>query len=704
MPDRSTDRHPEWVFGPVSGPVCGGLAAAAVVIAHPQLGYPVLLPFALCLVGAGVAALVTLRRAGDGLHLVYRVGLWIGAGWWTWHTLDAGLSWAAGFWLAAGMIVAGGLGPLFRDSPVDDKQEPPPPVTTVKDERAVRLKEAVDAFMGLGLPGVDILKIDEWDGQTGYDANLEFPPETGYGAEELQAYVIKLARRLRLPPGCIPLADDSDLVQGRVTLRVPLVDDLSQTYDYPSDFSELSILEPLPVAHFGDRSRAYVELREATILIGGRKGGGKTNIMDVICADLARCRDALIWHVDLNGGGMSVSWLAPWLMGEAADPIIDWPAYDQNTAWAMSEVALAITKARKSQYGIRTVLANSRLLPITPDVPEIVIMIDEAAEVLGDTCPIPKMRDNFTEIVRIGRAVGINLVISTLRPIGDHVPVQVRKNCAIRIATRVEEDSELDYMFGYRRGLRSRHLRSNGEAFFYRGDEDGENSIRKVKSDHLLPLRIAAVCKATDQLRPKLDEGGRRAAQTAIPDYPQVYEDRWKLVEPFLNNMRAELGDQTAGMTPVESVAKLVADGVLPLPHDAPHDPGEPPSTTADAVSAYRQAVDRARRAARAEEIREKTSDPQQVEQAFAGITAGLQPAKPAAADGVALVVGIVTKAGEDGIMFGDIMQRVNEAGLNRSRQTVTDWLNEGEKQGLIRSAYRTGGKQGLWLPAERPE
>ncbi|GAA1584634.1 hypothetical protein GCM10009678_79050 [Actinomadura kijaniata] len=52
-----------------------------------------------------------------------------------------------------------------------------------------------------------------------------------------------------------------------------------------------------------------IALREDSALVTGRKRGGKTNLLDVLTLQVARCRDALSWHIDMNGGGMSQIWL-----------------------------------------------------------------------------------------------------------------------------------------------------------------------------------------------------------------------------------------------------------------------------------------------------------------------------------------------------------------------------------------------------------
>lgn len=696
----ASTRDQDWTFGPVSGPVCSGLAAAALALAEPVAHYPTGLPLGLAAAG-GIASTVVAAVHKRPLGLVaYRASSWLAAGAWTTWTAASGWSWLSTGVLAAGGLVAGMLFPAFRE--LDEAAAPTEAATTAggrlltSRERVV--KDAIDGLMNLRDPGVEIIGLDNWDNGSGYSVTLEFPAETGYGEEELQAIVVKLARRLRLANGCVPNAEPGEY-QGQVLLRVPTVDDLSQVVDYPGDFSPLTVNEEHTIGVFGDRTPVTDEVREASKLIGGRKGGGKTNTMDVYCANFARCVDALVWHIDLNGGGMSVPWMLPYVEEDLEAPVVDWVAFDPVEALLMSEVALAITKARKAQYGRRAAKANSRLVPLDASVPEIVIMVDEGAEVLGETSPYKRLRDNLTEVMRLGRAVGVNLVVSTLRPTGDHIPVQVRKNCSTRIATKVEEDSELDYMFGYIKGLQSRMLKTRGEVFFYRGDEDGPSTVRKAKVFNLLPLMIADVCRATAHLRPALDPLGQKVGDQGYDLYGQklsrIYADRWDRLAPWLNALREGVdveelfgGLNRSAMTgEQDSQAAQAATATL----------AAPPSTE-DALAAY----ERAKRKLQDETVEESVlkADEATIEGLFLSLVEPLRKTPPPAtvqptlAERVQAVAKIIADAGEAGVMRADIIAKLKGLGVDVRDTTVSEWLQAAEAEGLI----RRGSKKGHWL------
>jgi hypothetical protein len=514
-----SDVESEWRFGPVSGPLSGGLTAVLAAVAEPVVAYPHWAPVAVTAVGAGaVAAIGALRRRPLGL-LAYRSACWVGAGAWTTWIASQGWSWAAGVVLGGGALAAGIAAELVRE--VDLRAEVKRSTTPADEDqpgrrlypRELTVKAAIDALLNLPLPGVQIISIEDWESGSGYTVRLEFPAETGYGDEELRSITLRLARRLRLPAGCVPEVDEGDL-QGEVILRIPTLDDLSETTEYPADYSPLSIYDEHPLGIFGDQGLATDEMRESSKLIGGRKGGGKTNVEDVYAANLQRTEDALIWDIDLNGGGMSAFWMLPFAQGEVPNPPIDWVAADADEALLMSCVALAIAKARKAQYAGLRARANTRLLPLDRKLPAIELRVDEGAEVLGDSCPYPLLRENIKELHRIGREIGENFIISTLRPTGEMIPVEIRKNSSTRVGTRVEEDSELHYLFpqaGVK--LKSRMLKTPGEAFLSRGDAGASDGpVRRMKWFHLLPDRIREVVLATNHLRPELDEFSRMVA------------------------------------------------------------------------------------------------------------------------------------------------------------------------------------------------
>jgi S-DNA-T family DNA segregation ATPase FtsK/SpoIIIE len=645
-----------------------------------------------------------LRKKPLGL-MAYRALNWLAPGAWTTWVAAEGWSWAAALALGGGALAVGLTSEIVREIDIrteiqrglllPDGRRPSRPLTP----REITLKVAIDELLRLPDPGVDVLALEDWGSGSGFSALLEFPAETGYGDEELTSIVVRLARRLRLPTGCIPEVEEGEL-QGQVILRVPTLDDLSANIQYPADYSPLSIYDEHPLGIFGDQSVATDEMRESSKLVGGRKGGGKTNIADVYAANLMRTTDALVWDIDLNGGGMSAFWMLPYALGEVDRPPINWVAPDPDEAIRMSFVLLAIVRARKAQYTGRRARANSRLLPLSAELPAIVLRIDEVREVLGDNAPYPLLRDNILAAHRMGREAGINFVIATLRPTGEMVPVEVRKNSSTRICTRVEEDSELGYMFpqaGVK--LRSRMLKSSGEAFISRGDPDAADTpVRRMKFFHLLPDRIREIVLATTGLRPWLDD-----FSAAVGDLPfMIGSEELSAVYSGRLDRAADWLAMLAGANPGDEDYAEYATSTRE-PHSAP------PASTSDALAVYAQkkaAAEAARDQAADEEAKPKRIEltDEEVLDRLAGIEASLRPpvvqgprfaAPPTASleERVQTVAEIVRSSGESGIARREVIAMIQDRGIEVTDQTVSDWLAGARDAGLIEPT----GKKGYW-------
>ena len=134
-------------------------------------------------------------------------------------------------------------------------------------------------------------------------------------------------------------------------------------------------------------------MRQASVLVIGQTGSGKTILLNVLTAGAGRCRDALVWHIDLNGGSLSQMWLAPWLEGHTDRPAIDWAASTPAEALDMALAALRIAKDRKTSARKLKIAADTTLMPVSPDLPEIVIFLDEGAEAVspGDRSVVAPM-------------------------------------------------------------------------------------------------------------------------------------------------------------------------------------------------------------------------------------------------------------------------------------------------------------------------
>lgn len=476
--------------GPIWGAINGAglaLVAAGVGSVFPNMPPWYALPFAA--VGAFATTYLGVRRGSSRANIVFWLLCWNTPAIWATVTIIIGWSfWSVGALLALA-LVAGIVGP--------DLGKHEPAVAVEAAEQAARGPEhaaweaRITRVCAFG-QRVHVPKIEWWPDRVGYDVHVVFPAGSGYTWENLRARERELASAANNPKGCPVRAKDADF-QGSAVLMVTRVNALKDEITYPREYGPLSVKDCHPLGLLADRKQALAEVRQSAGLVAGRRGTGKTNILDIFTANLLRCTDALVWHIDLNGGGMSVPWMLPYVAGMVDTPPIDWVARTPEEALLMTRVALAIAKDRKAAYGRLKALNNTRLLPVSATLPEIVIIVDEGAEVVGeDAEAATEVARNLRRLQRIGRAEAVNVIFSALRATGETIPVGVRKQCALRIGTKVEEDSELDYLFNYDRGLRSSDLMYPGCAYIRTEDM---TSVEQMKPT---PIWAAAMaCRSS---------------------------------------------------------------------------------------------------------------------------------------------------------------------------------------------------------------
>lgn len=461
--------------------------------------------------GAGVAVAGALGHLAVSAHrayapsaIGYRLACWAGAGGWlTWALWDSHNLWSQPgiISLGAGALVAGIAAPLANNT--RDNTNPSRALVLRRDARVG--DDWTTRFRRVCNVNVQVTGIRQWQSGAGYDVHCQFPPGP-HTIKTIRAAAEALATDARLPEGCgVEITNGGH--RGEFIVRVSTVNRLHETTHYPADYSPRSILDPVQVGQYRDSSIAEMHLREASTLITGMKGSGKTNLLDVLTCAIGRCRDALVWHIDLNGGGMSQFWLNPWLEGEQDRPPVDWAASTPEEALLMVTVALAIAKDRKSAYRKFKAQANTKLLPVSDRLPQIVIMVDEGAEALSPTNRDPivrQIRDGLEEVKRIARNEAVTDIVTSLRATQDMVSANTLKQSANRIGMYVQDEEELNYLYGYNKGISVADLPTMGCGFL----GDSAAPPRPFKAWYLEPGQIKDAARVIGPGRPDLDDAG----------------------------------------------------------------------------------------------------------------------------------------------------------------------------------------------------
>lgn len=512
--------------GPVTGPINTGVAALAVGYAGHTYGTPWQWAALAASAGAIGTHIAGRRRQVTSATLALRAAGWLGAGGWC--------SWAiaAGPWSHAGIgsLVAGALGlgaAMAGAHHVETKAEEQRAVVEAAVQRATldgKRKKIADEWEDRIVrvctgAVVQIVGVEVWE-SGGFSLDGECGPG-GTRWKDVAVYKDALAADAKLPEGC-GVEVEPGAHRGAVLIHVSTANHLIEDVAYPDDYSPLTVNEPAPIGVRRDGAKEGPVNRQASMLLVGQRGSGKTNLMNVMLANQCRMTDSVSWVIDLNGGGLALKWMRAWhTAGRPGRAPIDWVADTPEKAQAMAQALVRISKARKVGYQDREIAANDDKLPVDHEVPEIRVFNDEGAEIFSTRSrrdeTLRAIADDLIQTLEIARAAAVNETTSGLRATQDVLSdPQVLKQSTFKAGMKVAHDSELNYLFGYNHGSSVEDAPYPGCALV----QDGDGQAHPLKIYRLKPDQILDIVKATSDRHPELDELSRQAAGEA-------YEQRW---------------------------------------------------------------------------------------------------------------------------------------------------------------------------------
>ncbi|WP_172638983.1 hypothetical protein [Streptomyces tailanensis] len=522
----------DWAAG--HGPVTGALSATTGAFAVATTGAATAMPpgWAVAVGAAGALGhtVVGLRVRNAGRTLATRAASWlVGAGWTTWAMTHGPLTWAA---LGSLATIGVGIGAAARSAALYEEAREEEALAAeqrqiaqeLSAERRAIAEEWAERIQRICHITVRVLGVEKWETGAGYSLDLE--PEGGITYDRIAQHSVALSADAKLPHGCTATATPG-IHQGRTILDVTTVNVLQEDCPYPSEYGPLSVLTGLPwgVRTNGELVSAY--LREQCALVVGPTGSGKTNMVHTILAGFARAEDVLTWVIDLNAGSAGLPWVLPALNGELeredgkpVRPGIDWLAGTHDEALKMLDAALAIGLHRKKAYQDLLAKANTDLLPVSARIPQILLVIDEGAEILVSTDrQMKELAKKILEVIRMLRAMGIRTVLTALGATGSVLGnLMIRREGKVRVALTGGETEGMDLgkMFPGRRGLRVEQAPYKGAGFM----GTPESPAALFKAWRILPNQIREITAATSDRHPRLDEVSAKAAGPA-------YASRW---------------------------------------------------------------------------------------------------------------------------------------------------------------------------------
>jgi hypothetical protein len=497
--------------------------AASTVMLAPITGLP-WQAAAITLTGAATAGVAHDVRQGTTTGTITTRALtWItSAAWASWALASAPLTatgWASGLGLAAvGLAVNTGAS---RSETARSERKM---LLKLRRESVGVLRDWEDRLARVarieGCTGVDV---KWWPEKVGYTAEINLPPG-GTTVEDLNGYGPKFAADLRLGDGC-GVEIFAGVNRGTILIEVTLQDIVSKDLPYPEDFSELTLTERFPFGLYRNGEPALGSLCNDCGILVGETDAGKTNTVRVVTAQLARMPDALIWAIDITGGGVALPWITPWATeGLASAPIVDWVAHTADEARLMLTMAGEIIAARKAGYQqLMRERKSDNKLPIDHEIPGIVILVDETASLPHD------VKEMLDKVIEEGRAMRVRALICALRATQDAITAMMKIMAKWRLGMTVSDPEELAYLFpGYVKvDPKDAPVAGSGWNMHTRL---GPKRPTAMKVWRLVDELMDKICAATAGRRPKLDQ-----ISTDVPSgvfYPQ----RWARTLPDLYN------------------------------------------------------------------------------------------------------------------------------------------------------------------------
>jgi hypothetical protein len=684
----------DWSFGPGRHPVMGAVLAGASALSATMVAYLVgLVPWWWPLAAGTTVGLAAAATAGwqdmPGAAVLYRAVCWIVAGAWSSWTLvvpDGG-PWSR--WplltLGLGTAVAAVVGTALA-GPERGGRKPTPPPASAPAPRDPVAAEWHQRLRKISRRDVVVGAIKHWDPPTGFTLRVVLPDD-GTTVYDLKAHESQLAAAANLPIGCNVEVLPSKHGRRLCLVRVATVNAMADTHHLgsgqdgailPQDVEPRTINDGLPVAIYADRTPATINLRYTCGVLVGQTGSGKTNKLNVITHRVGQCVDALAWAIDLSGNGKYPRpWIRAWHEGRADAPVIDWAAVTAEDAELMCLAAINVTNGRTGAYQELMFRANDDKIPVSPEVPEIVIFVDEFG-----TLP-DKIKELLRTISDTGRSAGVRIMSCALEAKSAYIPREMITQARERIAMRVSDEAQLQYLFDavWSRG------RFDPAMIPYEGSgllATGAAAPLPAKALRMEPNRIDTASVALARLRPELDEVSYQLADTVMRRYrddrgewvdeqiTDVYGQRWERTLPLMfpqpgavpaspRTQAARSGGTTTAAPPRQEATVNLDDSARDLEQAA-------------------QRARRAREAAEAEEAEQAAADWSVVEGWLTEAPEGDKPKLPARPR----VRQIVQEHRRDGIGPSAVWRQLQEEGYRTVLPTVIGWMGRDAEAGIL--------------------
>jgi hypothetical protein len=168
-------------------------------------------------------------------------------------------------------------------------------------------------------------------------------------------------------------------------------------------------------------------------LLGGESGSAKSNLLRLIAKLRAYCPDLLIWVIDRKNSGNTFASILP---------RIDWIATTREEAIRMLEAAAAVIPLR----GRLLLPEHNQLLPLSADLPGILIIYDEFSDELGKSQRNRSAIDAAKLVVSQGRAAGVGMEAASQYPSQGSLHPDLRTQFPRGVAGRTKHAADAQFL------------------------------------------------------------------------------------------------------------------------------------------------------------------------------------------------------------------------------------------------------------------
>jgi hypothetical protein len=431
----------------------GSLALAAVAVL-PGTGLPLwLMPLVEMMLGI-VIALSAWASTGRGAISSFIAFFGFCLGLWTlWAEMtrlwDSGVvtAWIIGMIVCAPLSAHAALSGLAPDQPAAPREltaGAPPEEEDLQEE----MTKFEHMFREVGCSGVQVLGLASE--RSGRVLRLQLPRSGKITLSTLEGCAGQIAVILRLKPGAVEFSIGEH--SGDIILRLREHEVLVESPTLKKELHASTVNEPFAIGVQEDGTVLKISLRELHMYIVGTTGAGKSNLINVILAQLSYCVDTVIWAIDMKGGRTVKAWLQAWCEGNAEAPALDWVATTRE------EAALMMTAFKKSiETRMNSGIGGSKITP-SASMPQIILLCDEMSVLFGgdrgtrkdvgeDAVTNRQFIHMAEEGVQLARSEAVTSIWATQRGTVDFAGSgNLKSLCKLRLALGAATEGDLRYV------------------------------------------------------------------------------------------------------------------------------------------------------------------------------------------------------------------------------------------------------------------